>query len=127
MKLTIVLPLPPAELSPNGRPHWRQKAAKTATYRTCAKEAAMVAAHDHRDISNTMPWEAAYTRATFYHRDSRRRDRDNLLASLKAGFDGLRDAGLLIDDDELTHLPVVRAVDRDNPRVEIELIRDPGK
>lgn len=121
LTLTIVLPLPPAELSPNGRPHWRAKAAKTATYRQCAKEAAMIAAYENSEVSQTMPWRSATTQATFYHKDSRRRDRDNLLASIKAGFDGLRDAGLLIDDDELTHLPVVREVDRSNPRVEIEL------
>lgn len=81
----------------------------------------MIAAYENSEVSQTMPWRSATTQATFYHKDSRRRDRDNLLASIKAGFDGLRDAGLLIDDDELTHLPVVREVDRSNPRVEIEL------
>ena len=60
----------------------------------------------------------------WYARDSRRRDRDNCLASLKATFDGLTDSGLLVDDSGITHLPLVLAVDPKNPRVELHLTQE---
>ena len=123
LKLTITLPLPPAELRPNARPHYMAKARKTAAYREDAKAAGMVAAYEQREVSKTMPWRRAKTQVTFYHRAPARRDSDNLGASLKACWDGLRDAGLLVDDDQLTHLPIVKAIDPTDPRVEIELIR----
>ena len=63
------------------------------------------------------------SQATFYFRDLRRRDRDNLLASLKAAFDGLADAHILEDDSGLVHLPVRIEKDRENPRVELEITR----
>jgi Holliday junction resolvase RusA-like endonuclease len=62
-------------------------------------------------------WESASVQATFYFRDKRRRDRDNLLASLKAYFDGLADSGLIANDSGLTHLPVKVELDKVNPRV----------
>lgn len=39
----------------------------------------------------------------FYFKDKRRRDRDNLLASLKAAFDGIADAGIVSDDSSFRH------------------------
>ena len=48
---------------------------------------------------------------------------EGALASLKATFDGLVDAGLLHDDSALTHLPLVFLVDAKNPRVELLLKR----
>jgi Holliday junction resolvase RusA-like endonuclease len=68
-------------------------------------------------------WKDTTCEVHWFARDSRRRDRDNCLASLKATFDGLTDAGLLLDDSDLTHLPLVLAVDTRNPRVELHLTR----
>lgn len=64
-------------------------------------------------------WQAAECHVRWYARDSRRRDRDNCQASLKATFDGLVDAGLLADDQNLIHMPLRILVDSKNPRVEL--------
>lgn len=123
MKLTITLPLPNASLSPNSRKHWRVKAKFTKLYRLLANIEAinsMLRANMHH-AEWTFKWQSATVRCHFYHRDSRRRDADNLLASMKAAFDGLADAGLVTNDSGFTHLPVLVAKDGKNPRVEITI------
>jgi Holliday junction resolvase RusA-like endonuclease len=126
--LLIVLDLPPKELSPNytvgSRPARLGKAAKIKAYRRHACEEAQVACAQSLDTTHGMPWEAATVQATFYFAQNRRRDADNLLASLKAAFDGLRDSGVLADDDQLTHLPVQRRVDKVRPRVQLFIAKD---
>ena len=97
--VTLELPFPPAALSPNARVHWRVKAVVAANYRSdCAWEAvADKAARGYtRNGGMTPPVRAA---VTFVVPDRRRRDLDNLLASLKSAWDGLCDAGVLAGDD----------------------------
>lgn len=118
--LTVTLRLPPRELSPNytvgSRGGRMGKSAKTKDYREASHWAAVCAATD-----GPYRWPAASVQARFFFRDRRRRDRDNLLASLKAAFDGLADAGVVQDDAGLTHLPVIVDVDKANPRVELHI------
>lgn len=45
------------------------------------------------------PWQLARVTATFFHPDGRRRDPDNSMGSIKAAYDGIVDAGLVVDDD----------------------------
>jgi crossover junction endodeoxyribonuclease RusA len=92
------------------------KAVKRA--RTEAWAAAQVAMYE-ADVKGG--WKDATCEVHWFARDARRRDKDNCLASLKAVFDGLVDAGLLRDDNALTHLPLVILVDAKNPRVELLL------
>ena len=115
-KFLITLPLPPKELSPNGRPHWAAKARATKNYREYAW-AETTATTD----GTSHLWDRAKETARFYFKTNRRRDRDNLLASLKAAFDGITDAQLLINDSGLMHMPVEIYKDVDNPRVEITI------
>lgn len=87
----ITLPFPSADLSPNARLHWR----KVAT----AKKAARADGHK---ATLEMPLEARRAVAEgdglipvqirFYPPDKRRRDSDNMIASLKAAMDGIADA-----------------------------------
>jgi Holliday junction resolvase RusA-like endonuclease len=114
LEIGVVLPLPDRRLSPNSRVCWQAKARSVKAYRAFSFSLAQ------RYPSR---WKAASAEATFYFRDKRRRDRDNLLASLKAAFDGIAAAGVVEDDADLTHLPVRVEVDRENPRVEIILRR----
>ncbi len=116
----IVLPLPPRELSPNWRGHWAQKARKAAKYRADAGTAckAMMRRYGIPTLA------AANVQARFYFRDRRNRDRDNLLASLKSGFDGLADVGMVANDSQLTYLPVALDVDKDDARVELWISTD---
>jgi Holliday junction resolvase RusA-like endonuclease len=55
--------------------------------------------------------------------DKRRRDLDNAMASLKAGFDALVAAGLLVDDDSehLKHAAPEMRVEQGQKYVEVTL------
>jgi crossover junction endodeoxyribonuclease RusA len=101
--VNIDLPLPPKETNPNARSHWRPKAAATKRQRSAA---AVLARQATQFACYGFPWKAATVQATFYR--GRRIDADNALASLKASFDGLADAGIIANDSGLTHLPVVQ-------------------
>lgn len=114
----IVLPLPTRALSPNGRAHYQEKARKVAAYRAQAKRAASPQVFGP-------PWERVTARATFFHKVRRRRDDVNHLAMLKPAYDGIVDAGLIVDDDS-EHLRTLGAsfeIDKHNPRVELLIVR----
>lgn len=91
--LTITLPWPPSALSPNARhTHWSQLAKAKRRYRAaCHLEA--LAGHCRRMAADTR----LHLHLTFVPPDRRRRDLDNLIASMKAGLDGIADA-LGVDD-----------------------------
>ena len=113
----ITLPLPAKELSPNARCHWGTKAVKTREARITAWAGAMaILWHD-----DSPRGEKAMSQLTFYFKTKRRRDADNLLASCKAYFDGLVDAGILADDSGLGHFPIIFHKDKDDPRLEITI------
>jgi crossover junction endodeoxyribonuclease RusA len=117
VELVIVLPLPHADLSPNARTHWRRKAQQVKQYRTRAYlEARSLLPHDWTPLTEA----TLYCR--FYFGTRRRRDADNLLASMKAAFDGLRDAGVVQDDSQFTHWPVSMLLDKFQPRVEVQVL-----
>lgn len=124
--LTFTLPIPDRCLSPNARAHWaiRSKAAKRIH---------AVAYCETADTLNALPgqdWtilrshfrsaEPIGVRCRWFCRDCRRRDTDNLLASMKHAFDGIAEA-LGVDDRIFVHWPAVVGYDRDRPRVEVDL------
>jgi crossover junction endodeoxyribonuclease RusA len=82
----VVLPWPDKVLSPNARCHWSRKAKATKA----AREAAYWLTW--QEVGRNMRWKGARLAVTFSPPDKRRRDRDNLQASLKAHFDGISDA-----------------------------------
>lgn len=116
-EITITLPLPAKELSPNARVHWAKKGRAVRVQRTGADVRARMA----MDFKEPPQWERAELQATFYLPDRRRRDADNLAASLKAQLDGIADAGVVANDAGFTHLPPRLLVDRENPRVELTI------
>lgn len=96
-QLTIELPWPPAELSPNARVHYfALSRAKKRYRRACwlstleqkVRLPAVVPARFHVWLEFSPPDRDAW----------RSYDRDNLIARMKAGLDGICDA-LQIDDD----------------------------
>lgn len=113
--MRIVLDLPPRELNPNSRTHWSKKAKAVKYYRQLAFIAARNAENRGRG------WDRAEVVTVFYLPDRRRRDPDNLMASLKAAWDGIVEAGVLTDDNQLIIFPPVIAFDSERPRVEIEM------
>jgi len=121
--LMIVLPLPGGILSPNttvGSIGGRfAKAGAIKKYRKLTKEAV------ENELIDTIPWTKVTVKATFYFARKRRRDPDNATGSLKAAYDGMVDAGLIVDDDydHMTRLPPVFLLDRKCPRVELVIER----
>ncbi len=117
----VWLSVPDRRIGPNSRSHWRVKAKIVKQVR---KESGLMA------ILAGAPdcgWHEVTARATFHFPDRRRRDTDNLAALLKPVYDGFTDAGLLIDDDRITHLPVEIVHERGCvPVVKIEVWADTG-
>lgn len=96
----IRLPWPPAVLSPNARAHWASKASRAKKYRRDACIAAQAAG------CRKIGCEALSVEITFYPPDRRHRDTDNMLASIKAGLDGIADAAGV--DDSRWHWGMAR-------------------
>ena len=116
----ITITLPPKELNPNSRSHWAAKGRASKSHRL---EARVMATTALLDVAIGADWRVTTVRPNFYHKTRRKRDRDNLSASLKAARDGIADAmsamGMIDDDNGFIPLPPTSGVDRDNPRVEI--------
>lgn len=84
-ELTIILPWPPAALSPNGRPGRWKKASAVKAYRKACADAAWNAGLSPMDAMTL-------AELTFCPPNARKRDDDNVIASFKSGQDGLADA-----------------------------------
>lgn len=101
--MIVNLPWPPHILSPNARSHWRPKSAARKIYKEdcfyLAKQVRPIFADGMIDI-----------RVTFHPPDKRRRDMDNMLASIKAGLDAASDAWGVDDCRFRLHLQVANVV-----------------
>ena len=117
--LTITIPLPPAALKPNTRCHWTQKARATKTYRLQARLAAASA------IKGPPPrWLKASVQVKAYYPTARHQDPDNCVASLKAVFDGIADAGVIANDKDLWPERPQIFKDPANPRIELTITEE---
>lgn len=103
--ITIELPLPPKEMRPNARCHWRAKMGPKKQQRHEAWLGAMSALNGARPPK----WELAEVQATFY--SARKSDSDNLVAWCKATSDGLEDAGIVANDSGFIWLPPKQVLD----------------
>jgi len=100
--LTITLPIPPKSTHPNARSaHWRTKAGGVKKQRADSATAACAMLVCERLVPPQ--WERAEVEATFYL--PRRQDSSNLNEWLKATWDGLQDAKIILNDSGLTVLP----------------------
>lgn len=113
-KITVNLPWPHKDLSPNARGHWAKKAGATKKARMDAFIAGLDAG-----LRNVAA-DAVSITTTFFPPTRARYDDDNLQARCKAYFDGLSDA-LRIDDRHFSHAPVRRGEVRKNGLVQIEV------
>ena len=89
----ILLGWPPRELAPNGRYHFHAKAQAAKAYRTSAMFTAL------GEGPTVGPERPLSVIVEFSPPDARKRDLDNMLASIKAGLDGISDAYGLNDYD----------------------------
>jgi crossover junction endodeoxyribonuclease RusA len=84
--------LPDPDLSPNKRLHWSE----LSKAKDIAKDEAKALVLQQGRPAH--PYERAHITITWVAKDKRRRDVDNLLASMKSYIDGLVGAGLIADD-----------------------------
>lgn len=100
--IEIELPWPPKEVSPNQRLHWTKVAEAKRVYRT--------ACHliTRPKCKTRLAGRHHITLTFFPPNDWRQRDLDNLLASMKAGLDGVADA-LGINDREFDPVTISMA------------------
>lgn len=109
----ITLPWPPKELSPNARVHRMVKARQAKVYKqACWALAKMV------DVQ--LPPGRIHLAITFYPPNRQRRDLDNLLASIKAGIDGVAMAWQI--DDELFRPITIDIADQVGGMVKIAIV-----
>jgi len=96
-----------------------KRAAATKKYKKLAREAT------EQQRIESGPWDKATVSAVFFHKQARRRDDVNHLGMLKAAYDGVVEAGLLVDDDSthLTTLPAEFRIDKALSRVELTFER----
>lgn len=119
----IILPLPPSCLSPNNPPgSFGGRMKKAGALKKCRKLAMKLTLEE--DIQ-TGPWEKAEVSAVFFHKQNRGRDGANYNAMLKGYFDGIVDAGLVVDDNytNWTTMPPEFKIDKMCSRVEITVLR----
>src|SRR5690349_18263633 len=96
--VTLRLGWPPRETAPNARAHYMKKAQRAGIYRHECKLVARSELVAMKAQGLTFPLkEPVAMRITFVMRRYDK-DPDNLLASFKAGLDGMVDAGLFTDD-----------------------------
>lgn len=89
--MIISVPWPHPDLSPNARKNRFALARRRKAYRTgCAWEAVSAGA-------KKLTADYLHVTITFYPPDRRHRDRDNMIAALKSGQDGIADA-IGVDD-----------------------------
>lgn len=92
-EVRLALPWPASGLSPNARLHWARKAKLTKA----ARKDAWVSTLAVRRRLPALADGPVSLEVVFCPPDYRRRDRDNLIASMKAANDGIADA-LGVDD-----------------------------
>lgn len=105
-QLRVILPLPHKDLSANTNKGWRRIASLKKDYRLLAMVLGKNAIqeqkwHSPERVSMSVEFAIKGSRGVGYAP----RDEANALTSVKAGIDGLIDAGVVVDDDR-RHLTV---------------------
>jgi len=100
--LTVTLPWPSKDLSPNARVHWTRRSKVAKAYRMACFTLCL-------EGKLTKPKTAGrlHLWIDFYPPDRRHRDDDNMIAAFKSGRDGIADA-LGIDDKRFVCHPCVK-------------------
>ena len=105
--IELVLGWPPSNLSPNARLHWAKLARAKKQYRNACFS---VSKEQLKKFNTENIPEKLVLEMTFIPPDRRSYDRDNLVARMKAGIDGLADA-LKINDKRFN--TVISTMDTD--------------
>jgi crossover junction endodeoxyribonuclease RusA len=117
--IELVLSFPPKDLEPNARPNRYAKAVAIKTYRYGCSIQALSQVRQLAVIPSLPLKPPVKAEITFVVRNLQR-DADNLLASFKAGIDGLRDAHVIGSDSSRYFdpgRPIVLQGEREEVRV----------
>lgn len=122
-RLLIIMPIPDARLSQNGRTHWIVAHKIKAEARGSARITALAA------LGKSKPpkWGKVRVDVAYFWKTAAKRDRDNARARLKSVFDGFTDAGIWDDDSAIVDDSLSMGKDAKNPRVEITITPVAGK
>ena len=96
----VTLRWPDAALSPNGRVHYMTRHRAVSKYRELARYLGDGQKRLKKPVCAVLPLVAT----------RRRRDLDNVLASLKSALDGLTDAGWWTDDHDIKGFTIIPEV-----------------
>jgi crossover junction endodeoxyribonuclease RusA len=117
--IRITLPWPPSTLNPNTRLHWAALAKHKARYRAVCQ----MATETQRGAWDCQIPDGPLRLSLIFYRPTRRSyDRDNLLARMKSGLDGMCDS-MRINDKRFATL-VIRVADEIKNVVQVEIERD---
>lgn len=123
MKLTVELPLPARELSPNAHIHWREKHRATVAARKSSWywfQRSLPKAWRHAPVLLDVIYRYATLQSGY-----RPRDVQNAIAALKPAIDGMVDAGVVPDDSwewvQWGRVQIVRCIAGEQPGVRIEV------
>lgn len=108
----IALPFTTPPLSLNDRGHWATKARMVRDVRDTV--------HTLAQVTKIPAYGRILVELHYVPRDNRRRDADNLVATLKPCIDGLVDAGVVLDDSPqyVTWMPpIIDPADSNNPHL----------
>lgn len=105
--IKIVLGWPSGILSPNRRSHWAVVGAEKKRYRslcelTTYKQCCFVGSSFYNSVQQ-LPGKRLKLKLVFFCPDKRKYDRDNLVARMKSGLDGVADA-LQINDRQFVEI-----------------------
>lgn len=117
--MSVVLPWPPKQLSPNARTHWAVKSKHAKAYRMACFGLCIQAKLEKPETEGRL-----HLWLDFYPPDRRHRDDDNMIASFKSGRDGIADA-LGIDDKRFICHPFVS--DQIGGMVKVRITAGPGE
>ncbi len=98
--IELILGWPPSDLSPNKRLHWAKVSKVKAAYREACWALTL---EQYRIRTELVPAGNLHLMLEFVPPDRRSYDRDNLVARMKSGLDGVADA-LKINDKQFTTL-----------------------
>ena len=120
--IEIVLGWPPSDLSPNKRLHWAKLATAKKQYRKDCYSVSKEQLKKYRGVTENIP-EKLVLEMTFIPPDRRSYDRDNLVARMKSGIDGLSDA-LRINDKRFNTVISTMAQDYFGGFVRIRILKE---
>lgn len=117
--ITIILPVPPVDLSKNGRAGWRKRHRLFRQHKETARLVLYGALRGERP-----EWpDGVNVRVDWYAASGRPPDVDNATERLAAYIDGAEAVGLVVNDRQITGYQFRFDVDRESPHVALTFER----